>query len=1200
MVDMPINLETFRTVANSAFFTSRDIAISGKGTQASARLGNYVFSAGKSANVAVMKAFKEALEKEYGTLGTHAFDTIVGARAQMKKSLRACDVKAVLSNIPQIRHNRLVGEINRQLDINPKMLQLTKEENEAVRAEIAANPEAGLNMESLKTMQDISRAAAKRIEQAISKAADGAEGIGHKDLGMATVDQENVDPKDPVGLKQLKTIFKKGSTSVEDQIKKGKLGTGMRVNRSSTNPVLLESLKSNGVEPGFIYRNDWSQNDTRGFMADINSEASRHALDVLKEQNPEFAKQCEGKSLRAQIMLAGRAHPAVMAAVAEFVIEEAISALRDEQSLRNHPFKDLAQAMKFRIGEHNLQRLAGHVSDARNAELLKEVKLELFNEIRDAVMGVKEGSDFYTFSPVFKHFTERHILKLDYNEQDRWKTGATSHKGTFMRPERILASRKPILGQIYRIQTAASADSISAGAVTEALANDLTRLAGIPSQELTIARGQYSDGHPKLMLEAKFAKGYKDMEAGYIKDGRIVRPPDAPKDLTLEGLGKYKAFFLLTADRDGVGKRGQNKGFVDGKFFAIDPGHSLEGNGKYLEVADDFSFKDTYGKSTKPRFNNFSIFDDDTRFAKLEGLVKLREIAQSGAFDRLFDDYLTTFSPDEEGISDAEKTLRLKIKEEIKQKRTEFDQSLKKLLNVGGKQLELYDDLAEDGPEMQEKAINTLSHLEMLTSPTTWVSKKGQVALNHLEVKQETRVPWNAYAEGDNMVYFCDKPLDYSTMKLVESVAKSAGVHYEFDNYGNSRIVVPKADAEKFFAAFSEENVQKLTHPEEYAARKMGGDPLAVAKDYSPKPFVHTPDPRPPMKADELPPSLDVRLPTGKIVKLPKLHYETMATKTSKYSRPRNEGELRASLESRIRRGYEIMNALLTGKTMRFDATEDNIAAFTLALHTAALSKGELMYRGSFSIQDPQGTIARWLDSNPDIYLRTSTHAKPYQNLQVDGHLNMPRGFDVKEGIGGMFNGMRTFHYFSLPDQNHMNDVERGSGPRRRLFFKCETYGIYWSTAHVHFINKKQARSDGMHIRYPRFGDVCESIAHGASLFRSYFTSKTASGIRKENLPPTVKMALSNAEIALRENGFVDMANKLDFKTVFDGGGVLRLLDNLQVALRQMSEEDALRAAGILMPFIDQVDEALMPLGGDIHMRMGNEIMIDAKDFGIQ
>ena len=30
------------------------------------------------------------------------------------------------------------------------------------------------------------------------------------------------------------------------------------------------------------------------------------------------------------------------------------------------------------------------------------------------------------------------------------------------------------------------------------------------------------------MLQAKFADGYKDMEAGFIKDGRVVSPDGQP------------------------------------------------------------------------------------------------------------------------------------------------------------------------------------------------------------------------------------------------------------------------------------------------------------------------------------------------------------------------------------------------------------------------------------------------------------------------------------------------------------------------------------------------------------------------------------------------------------------------------------------------------------------------------------------------
>ena len=156
-----------------------------------------------------------------------------------------------------------------------------------------------------------------------------------------------------------------------------------------------------------------------------------------------------------------------------------------------HSFGPLATALKnYSLNPRDLERLISGGTDKGTADVMKEMKHELFAQIRDAVMGVRVENDFYPLSPIFKHFDERHIMKLDYNEGDRVNIKDAAHAGSFQRPERILTTRKPILGQIYRLQTAHSADSISAGAVTEALANDLTRIAGVPAQELEIVRGE--------------------------------------------------------------------------------------------------------------------------------------------------------------------------------------------------------------------------------------------------------------------------------------------------------------------------------------------------------------------------------------------------------------------------------------------------------------------------------------------------------------------------------------------------------------------------------------------------------------------------------------------------------------------------------------------------------------------------------------
>ena len=1190
---MPITLDTFKAVANSTVFSSRDIVVQGEGKTATAKLGNFIFSQGKAANNATMAAFKEALENEYGSLGTHAFDTVLGARSQLNKPLRACDVQKTLSSLVPIRRNRFVGEVNRQLDISPKMMELSDDDQKAVRKILHDAPFEKVDLSACHTPEELSAAAARRIDAAINTLRK------ERDFGLETTAldarksvETEAGAREATGLKNLSTILGAGNTSIEDQIKKGLLGAGMSVNRSEANNILLEKIKTNGVEPGFIYRNDWSPDDTRGMMADINSEESRHALDVLKQNDPAFAAKCEGKSLRDQIMLAGRAHPAGMAAVAEFAIMEAAGFVKSGHTDIDHSFAPLAKALKnYFTLQQDIDALASGKADKR---LLTEVKREFFAQIRDAVMGVKQDDDFYGFSPIFNHFEDRHIMKLDYNEGDRVRIKDAAHAGSFQRPERILTTRKPILGQIYRLQTAHSADSISAGAVTEALANDLTRVAGVPAQELQIVRGEYSDGHPKLMLQAKFADGYKDMEAGFIKDGRVVSPDGQP----LESLGKYKAFFLVTADRDAVGRRGQNKGFAHGKFFAIDPGHSLEGNGKYLKVSDDLSFKDTYGKSTKPRFENFSVFDDDTFFSKMEGVINLRETANRGEFKELFDKYRAAFNPNEEGISDAEKALREKICADIDRKETEFNESLKKIFDVSANNLALYDDLDNQPPAVRQGAIETVSNLEKLTSPTTWTSKKGKVALEHLEVIPETRVPWKAALKGDNIVYITETKMSYANMKQLEDVVTTAGAKFETDALGVTRITVPVDKAEKFFAVFNEEKVQQITHAAEYMARKDGGSGLKEATIYKPVPYPKpVADSRSLIDLSQLPPYLDFEV-DGQVYKFPKMHFQDLLFKSSSVHRPRDAAELRALLSAQVKLGKEILGALMSGRPGLFEPTNQNIVALTYALHAAALKKGEYMYRGSFTIEDKNGDIARWLDKAEGLYIRTSTHAKPYQTAHVDGHLNMPRGYDVPTGAGGLLNGMRTFHYFTIPDEDGLKNGGNGNGPRRRLFLKCETFGIFCSTAHARIYDKPASVAEGMKTRGYRFGDVLESIFHGASLFGSFFRLKEAPGIRKENLTKAQKDAILWAQDKLRSK-YPQLAERLTAGDVLDGAGINKMIDNMAWILDHMPEDEDERAW-----ITDVLDYMFAPMEGgfgnekygDAANRIGNEIMIDAKD----
>jgi hypothetical protein len=89
-----LTVQNFVQAANSTWIDNRDISISKDGQ--TAKRGNFIFSEGAKKNDAAMQAFRDALSKEYGVFGRNAFDMLLGGRAQMHKSLRACDIKATI------------------------------------------------------------------------------------------------------------------------------------------------------------------------------------------------------------------------------------------------------------------------------------------------------------------------------------------------------------------------------------------------------------------------------------------------------------------------------------------------------------------------------------------------------------------------------------------------------------------------------------------------------------------------------------------------------------------------------------------------------------------------------------------------------------------------------------------------------------------------------------------------------------------------------------------------------------------------------------------------------------------------------------------------------------------------------------------------------------------------------------------------
>ena len=830
---MPITLNDFLLKANTTRFDSRDIVVNDINNAQRVKHGNLIFSTGQKLNDATMKAFKAALQQQYGVFGLHAFDTVVGTRAQLHKSLRACDIKAVVSQMETLKQKRFTNELERQMTNSPHFLELHNLVRTAVkdivRQEMTKHTVA---LTQCQTHDDIAKLANQTLLIAIQKAKMDPDVGNVADIGISQLQHGEEQPMDgvPMGLSRIhgtKATYGKRATSVEDHVKKGTIGAGMRVNLSkSSRPVIFEALKTNGVEPGFIYHNDWSLKDTRALLINTHSQKTMNSINNFIAKSPKLTTQAQGKTYLEKGLLVGRAHPASVAFAAEYVLSKELDKLGQNPQLDS----PLIKSIKLHFGD-NVQKTDffpadGSMPSPQQRANLEKLKKDCFVQIRDAVMTygkTQKEIDPNAKLPVFTHFTDRHILKLDYNENDRTSIKDAPSSAQFRLPERVSIKGGTIKGHFYRKYRLTTADKASVGAVSEALANDLTRLLGVPAQDLTLVRGQYSDGHPKIMLESKFAEGYKDLDGIYIEDGHIKAEVNAAP------LGKFKAIFLALADRDAVGSHGQNKGFIGNPndpnqiktFFAIDPGHSLEGNGKDLEIHDNLSFIDRGGGVLQKRFLNYSIFDDDTRFHKLEGVLKLRELRDSGAITKLFLDYGKAFNPQEQGISEAEKSIREEIITNLTAMQNEFIAQIDKIPTACADQLKLYDDLAGN-PDLQKNAIETIENLEKLTSKTTWKSEHGKVELKHLSVIEETRIPWTAKKVGNTLVYTSRKPIPQDRqfhLNMLNTLIPQSQL--EFDPEGKASFTVPIGhQSDLFFDIFDETKAIQLTHLEEAADRE--------------------------------------------------------------------------------------------------------------------------------------------------------------------------------------------------------------------------------------------------------------------------------------------------------------------------------------------------------------------------------------------
>ncbi|MGY6271300.1 hypothetical protein ACXIUT_16545 [Achromobacter denitrificans] len=535
--------------------------------------------------------------------------------------------------------------------------------------------------------------------------------------------------------------------------------------------------KAKGVEPGFIAKRDWTPGDS------------------AKLQNPQHKFHAQARELVGQWLGAQPGPGAPGDQALEAMLQRALGPVAASDS----PHAESAQALllpDLKAGGPNVLgslRADGDMDPDFKEMLVANLLQEAFDGSAQTADNTRKGQATEALDRLRQgimdtqpKFNKNHYIKLDYYEADR--SG-----------DRYQIPSDKAKNALHRWFTGATAKDRNEGAVREALANDLMRSLGIQSQKLKIVEGEYADGTPKLMLDGTHVdsvdgNGFSDFDGKpllgerYLKDGVLVRNTKAEGDAdgvysgppALDGgmkeLGRNKILLLLMADRDALGSKGGNKGYVGDTFVGIDPGHALEGGllSRRGDINSDFSFKQP-GLLPAQGYKNFSMFDQSPLSEKMEGVRQIARLRESGADARLFDLYAENFG---DGRPDA-----ANFEQHIQDMKAQYEGRRDEILQIFGERLAVDDfdfgvpPTGIDHANLRDISLNLLDGLEKFTSPTTSRTSSG-IRLQHPKISDPSqRKEWHIRQDGNNDLLFTCSGSKKEVAKMNKALQSYLGPH---------------------------------------------------------------------------------------------------------------------------------------------------------------------------------------------------------------------------------------------------------------------------------------------------------------------------------------------------------------------------------------------------------------------------------------
>ncbi|CAM4423285.1 MAG: hypothetical protein LEGION0398_MBIBDBAK_00408 [Legionellaceae bacterium] len=428
----------------------------------------------------------------------------------------------------------------------------------------------------------------------------------------------------------------------------------------------------------------------------------------------------------------------------------------------------------------------------QNDENIEEKFINYINKITDneleefvnQIMNSQSIASFLTLKFYQDIKPTKYLTKQDYADLNN-KDGVTVPHYRIRKTNTAQKFKNPNIKEAYvkifsliRQQTR-TRNQENLNAIREVLATEIASQWGVKTHEQSLCFGTYPNNKLKIMTIAKWENNVEPLTkpeqiiitGGNYRYGNYLAWNTDPtieykSDNSIPELGEHIALFIILADPDCIGSKGDNKlkisklkekqdDFNSYELFYIDMGQSLRGvNPLIASFEDDFSIN-------LPRlspFKNFSILYDNLLSEKMKGIHILNKLCHGiePSIDILneygkeftqtlkninkdsdllvFDKYINKFNDNSNYI----KYYAIKLKENKKN----YISNRKKMLKKFQSRINLTPSL-----------LNLIDNIEKLTSESFLYSPDGSVKLKHLRIEKGKRKLWQITSKNNNQEY---------------------------------------------------------------------------------------------------------------------------------------------------------------------------------------------------------------------------------------------------------------------------------------------------------------------------------------------------------------------------------------------------------------------------------------------------------------